>query len=298
MKSNYLVLVLMMGLSGAVLSGCASKLKHPAQASASASMAGQSNQDANTVAAEDLWPNDFVDEEPHPAGKGNPEALARFATGMTYEWNDQDEKAVEQFYASALADPSNEHLAIKVAERFLKSKQTPKAVKVLATSARRPDASGRLLSWLARAELADGKTNEALAASRLSIRRDPTAFDGYESQIEIFLQGHQGAKAVRAMDQAARSINPDPEALIDLAGDYITYLKFHQKDLITKANAMALLDRISGINFASPRLWQALADDYSQLNQPKKAAAIYVRILAETPDSSASHEATPGHRSR
>lgn len=287
MKFCYSIVAMMVG--GAILCGCGTPVKHPSRAANSpttkpAAAADPDNADA--VATQDLWPNDFVDEEPHPPARGNPEALAHFAAGISYEWNDQDSKAVEQFYESALEDPTDEHLAIKVAERYLKTKEAGKAVKVLANCARRPDASGLLYSWLARACAAEGKTNQALAASRVAISRAPAELDCYESEIEIYLNSHDPARAVRVMDRAAKAISPEVDSLLDLAGYYITYLKTHDKDTLTKAHAIGLLDRISLINFASPRLWQSLADDYTALDRPKKAAAIYNQLIADTPEHS------------
>ena len=223
--------------------------------------------------------------------RGNPAALAHYAAGLSYEWNDEDEQAVKQFNDAALADPSNEYLVIKVAQRFLKNKQVDKAVAVLARSARRPGASALLLSWLARADLQAGKTHQALAASRRSIQRQPDAFDGYESQIEILFHNNQLGQAVRTLNRAAKSIRPDPPALVALGGLYAVYLKTQPKDAATKTNTIALLDRVAKMNFSSPRLWQSLADTYSQIDQPQKAAAIYDKLLSETPEPSVMREA-------
>jgi len=180
--------------------------------------------------------------------------------------------------------PANERLVIKVAQHYLKNKQVDKAVTVLSKSARRGDASGLLLSWLARADLQAGKTAQALAASRLSIQRQPDAYDGYESQIEILFQNNQLAEAVHTLNRAAKSLRPDPPALVGLAGLYAIYIKAQPKDAATKASAVALLDRVAKMNFSSSHLWQTVADTYTQVNQPKKAAAIYLKLLSEQPE--------------
>jgi tetratricopeptide (TPR) repeat protein len=286
MKANYPILILMVGLGGVVLSGCATSGRRTV-ASQSAPAASQGEDGTN----DDLVADDLPNSSSLPAPAGNPAALAHFAAGVSYEWNDQDELAVKQFDDSALADPSNEHLVIKVAQRFLKNKQFDKAVDVLAKSARRPDASGLLLSWLARAQLQAGKINQALAASRLSIQRQPDAFDGYESQIEILFHNNQLGEAARTLNRAAKSIRPDPQSLVALGGLYAMYLKTQPKDAGVRTNAVALLDRVAQMNFASPRLRQTLADTYTQIDQPKKAAAIYVKLLADTAQSSVVRDA-------
>jgi tetratricopeptide (TPR) repeat protein len=280
MKAYYPVLILMAGLSGAILSGCATPPKPPA-AVQSAAAASDGIGDVS-----DEW----ADDQPHNAALGNPTALAHYAAGISYEWNDDDEKAVEQFNDAALADPSNESLAIKVAEHFLRIGQVNKAVTVLAKSARRPDASALLLSWLARAELQAGKTNQALAASRLSIRKQPDAFEGYESQFNVYFGDNQLAEAVRTLNRAAKSIRPDSAGFVALASLYAEYLKAQPKDAATKAKAVAFLDRTAKLNFDSPHLREQVADIYSQLDQPQKAAAIYDHLLAENPEPSVLRE--------
>jgi tetratricopeptide (TPR) repeat protein len=281
MKAYYPVLILMTGLCGVILPGCATSARHPA-AVQSAPAAIQSTGDvSDDVTAEDVS---------NTKARGNPTALAHYAAGISYELNDDEEEAVKEFDDAALADPGNEELVIKVAQRFLKIKQADKAVTVLEKSARRRDASALVLSWLARADLQAGKTNQALAASRLAIRRQPDAFDGYECQIEILCHNNQLAETVRTLNRAAKSIRPDPPALVALGGLYAAYLKAEPKDAVTRTNAIAILDRAAGLNFSSPRLWQKLADTYTEINQPKKAAAIYDRLLRETPEPSAMRE--------
>ena len=81
----------------------------------------------------------------------------------------------------------------------------------------------------------------------------------------------------RTLNRAAKSIRQDPTDLIALGGLYAIYLKSQPKDTATKTNAVALLDRAAKMDFASPRLWQTLAENYNQFDQPKKAAAILLK---------------------
>jgi tetratricopeptide (TPR) repeat protein len=280
MKAYYPILLL--ALAGVILPGCATTARHPLVIQP----APAAGPDADETTSDDL----MADDLPNGMATGNPAALAHYAAGISYEWNDEDERAVKQFNDAALADPSNEYLVIKVAQRFLKNKQVDKAVTVLAKSARRPDASALLLSWLARAELQAGRPRQALAASRRSIQRQPDAFDGYECQIEVYFYNNQPGEALRTLNRAAKSIRPDPPALVALGGLYTVYLKTQPKDAATRTNTIAFLDRVAQLDFSSPRLWQSLADTYSQIDQPKKAAAIYDKLLSETPEPSAMRE--------
>jgi tetratricopeptide (TPR) repeat protein len=225
-----------------------------------------------------------------PTPKGNPDALAHYAAGVSLELNDLDAQAVKQFDAAALDDPSNEALVIKVAERFIKNKEWDKAVAVLAKSARRRDASAMVISWLARADLQAGKTSQAMAASRRAIERAPGAFDGYESQIEILFRASNMPEAVKTLNRAAKALRPDPSTLVALSGLYTIYLKAVPKDSATRSNAVALLDRVARMKVSSEHLWQTVADTYAMLDQPQKAAAIYQKLLSAAEDSSAQRD--------
>lgn len=281
MKVYYPILILMGVWAGVVLSGCATEPNRSAAIKSAVAHRDNKNRGANGSS----------DEIESADNSGNPESLAHYAAGVTYEWNDEDEKAVAQFAASANADPSNERLVLKVAERYLKEQRPNKAIDLLRKSARRPEASALLLSWLARADLQAGKTNQALAASRLSIRRQPDSFDGYESEIEIFFHNGQSTEAARALNRAAKSLRPDPQSLVALGGLYAIYLKMAPRDTVTKTNAIVFLDRVAKMKLPSSRLWQTLADTYSQIGELQKAAAIYLRLLSDTPEPSVVRDA-------
>jgi tetratricopeptide (TPR) repeat protein len=285
MKAFYPVLILLAGLSGAVFSGCATAPRRPATAPSANDARHVNNDTFDEVIYDDLPDNAASSSHVKPA------ALAHYAAGVSYEWNDEDSKAVEQFNEAALADPGNEHLVLEVAQRFLKNKQVDRAVVLLSKSARRPDASGLLLSWLARADLQAGKTNQALAASRRSIQREPEAFAGYECQAEILFHNNQMSEAIRLLNRAGKEIRPDPPSLLALGGLYAAYVKLQPKDTAAKTNAVALLDRVAKMKFSAPRLWQSLADTYSQVDQPQKSAAIYSNLLSETSGPSLMREA-------
>jgi tetratricopeptide (TPR) repeat protein len=231
---------------------------------------------------------DEPDDRPSPwhLGLGNPEAFARFAAGVTYEENDEEGPAITQFNQAALADPSNEQLVIEVARHFLKSKDTGKALSLLSKSARRADASAALLSWLARAQLEAGHSEQALAASKLAIQRQPAVLDGYESQVEVYLHNGQFSEALKTLNRAAREVWSEPPTLAALADLYVIYLKSQPKDADAKARAVAVLDRAAAQKFTSDAVWQRLADAYSGLDQPAKAAEIYNRLLSDYPEGS------------
>jgi tetratricopeptide (TPR) repeat protein len=274
MKALQSILVFVLG--GVLISGCATGVRHSASLSANAD-----SQDPNRVA-------DEPDDKPSPAhfAPGNPEAFARYATGVSYEENDEAGRAIAQFDQAAVADPSNEQLVIEVARHFLKDKETGKALSLLTKSARRPDASSVLLSWMARAQLEAGHSDQALATSKQAIQRQPSGLDGYECQVEVYLHNGQFSEALKTLNRAARAVRPEPLTLAALADIYAVYLKSQPKDAEAKARAVAVLDRAAAQKFTSDELWQRLADAYIALDQPGKAAGIYNHLLSEYPEGS------------
>ncbi len=275
MKAFHSIIVLALG--GVLISGCATG-NRPSGATPSQRADAQ---DPNRVAEE-------TGESPAPVhlAPGNPEAFARFATGVTLEENDEEGQAITQYDNAALADPSNEKLVIFVAERYLKNKETAKALSLLTKSAHRPDSSAMLLSWLARAQLASGHADQALVTSKLAIQRSPGSLDGYECQIAVYLHNSKFPEALKTLDRAAHDVHPDPLTLATLADLYLVYLKDQPKDAAAKSHAVAVLDREASLKFTAPEIWQRLADAYAGLDQTAKAAEIYKRLLTEYPDGS------------
>jgi tetratricopeptide (TPR) repeat protein len=209
------------------------------------------------------------------------DALAHFAAGESDFNNDDPAGTLLQWEAAALDDPSNERLVVDVAGQLLHDKEIERALAVLSKSASRGDASATVLAWLARAQLQANRVGQALATSQRAIRRQPTALDGYECQVEVLFQKKQWDQAAKTIHRAALQMADEPGLLLAVADLYDAYLRNQPKDARTKALAVALLDRIAQIPFTSIQFWQRLADDYARMSQQKKAAQIYTRLLSE-----------------
>jgi tetratricopeptide (TPR) repeat protein len=254
-------------------SGASAKTNTPPAATTNALVEGQTAEEEELVVA-------------LPSGKGNPEALAHFAAGESLESTGLHEEAMEEFYKSVMADPGNEKSAYEVAEWLLEHKHPERAVTLLSKVALRPGVSAPILSLLARADLQAGKTKAALAASLQAIARQPDALQSYQSRLEILVQTAQMAKALKTLDQAAKHIRNTPAQLIALASLYAACIGRQAKEKDpARLRAVALLDRASATKSTAVGLWQRLADAYARLNDLKKAADIYNRLLAQAVDS-------------
>ncbi|MEO5802101.1 MAG: tetratricopeptide repeat protein [Verrucomicrobiota bacterium] len=210
------------------------------------------------------------------------EAFARFATGISYEINEQSDRALQEFYQAALADPAHETLALELARRFLKKKEAEKAVEVLSRTAARPQASGSVFSSLARSYLAIGKTNLAVNASQTAIKKSPQLISGYQTLTEIFLQAGQTNEAIKLLNSAARPTNSDALFLINLGELYGNVFRAQPKGAeAVKQRGLDVLNRAAVMKPANPNIRQKLADNFAQLGDIKNAAEIYLQMLDE-----------------
>lgn len=263
------VLLIFFAAGGFFFSGCSStKLDSPPDGALKISSAETARVAANNIATEK-----------------RSEAFARFATGISYEINDQSDLALKEFYQAAMADPSNEPLALDLSRRFLQKKQPEKAIEVLLKSAERTEASGSIFSLLGRSYLAVGKTNLAINASQLAIKKSPQLISGYVTLCEIFMQTGQTNEAIKLLNSATRSTNSDALFLINLGELYGNVLRAQPKGAdAVKQKGLDVLHRAAALKPANPNIRQKLADAFAQLDETKKAAEIYLQLLDEFRD--------------
>jgi tetratricopeptide (TPR) repeat protein len=213
------------------------------------------------------------------------EALAHFGTGLSYQLNNDHEKALEHFYLAALADPSNETLVIELARRFLQNKENEKALEILGKSSRQPDVSGNIFALLSRVYLIDGRTNAAFKAARQAIRKSPDLLGGYQMMAELHLSRGKHRDALKVLQQAEKQ--PDPEApfLANLAELYHAFGTAHPEESESlKPRIGSLLERAAAKDPENPNLQQALADHLQLMGESDRAAAIYLQLLEEYSD--------------
>jgi tetratricopeptide (TPR) repeat protein len=267
--------------AGAIWCGCAGVPSPRPAATTNAPPAASTNADASQPAEEE----DEVDIL--PSGKGNPDALAHFAAGESFEAAGKHDQAMEEFYSAVMADPGNEKTARDVAEWLLEQRHPDRAVTLLSKVAGRPDVSAPILGLLAQADLQAGKTNAALAASLQAIAKSPDSLQSYEGKLEVLVKTGKMAEAINTLDLAAKHIRNTPAGLIALANLYAACRGPQDKDNDpVRLRAVAILDRAASLKFSALALWQRMADAYSRLDEPKKAADIYIRLLAQASDSS------------
>lgn len=216
------------------------------------------------------------------------EAFARFATGITLELNDHSSEALEQFYKAVEADPANEMLAVELTKRLLQKGQGEKALKLLSTVEARPDSSGTVSAWMARACLQAGRTNQAIQAGRNAIRKSPEDIGGYQVLVvEIYLQNRQPQDAAKVLTQAASVTSTNIEFLFRVTELHAVFQRMQPKEAeALKPQALALLKRVTALKPTNPAILQRLADNYNLFGDSKTAAEIYLALIEEYSDES------------
>ncbi len=213
------------------------------------------------------------------------EALARFAAGVSGELREQPDEALDNFYKSLLADPTNEPLAIDVARRLIRKKETGKAIEVLSKVAEQPTATGYVDALLGVAYLQGNLPEQAIASSRKAIAKLPKSILGYQNLAQIHLQGKQPEKALAALDEAAALPSPDIVFLLDLGDAYRNHVSARPRDFETvKPKVVAVLEAAAKLEPKGQNLVIRLAELWSFGGEYKRAAEIYVKLLERFPN--------------
>lgn len=213
------------------------------------------------------------------------EALARFAAGVSGELREQPDEALDNFYKSVVADPTNEPLAVDVARRLIRKKETGKAIEVLAKVAAQTNATGFVDALLGVAYLQANLPDQAIASSRKAIAKLPRSILGYQNLAQIHLQAKQPEKALAALDEAAALPSPDIAFLLDLGEAYRNYVSARPRDFETvKPKVTAVLDAAVKLEPKGQQLVIRLAELWSFTGEYKRAAELYVKLLERFPN--------------
>jgi len=213
------------------------------------------------------------------------EALARFAAGVSGELREQPDEALDNFYKSVIADPTNEPLAIDVARRLIRKKETGKAIEVLGKVAAQTNATGFVDALLGVAYLQANLPDQAIASSRKAIAKLPKSILGYQNLAQIHLQAQQPEKALAALDEAAALPSPDIAFLLDLGEAYRNYVAARPRDFETvKPKVAAVLEAATKQEPKGQNLVIRLAELWSFTGDYKRAAELYVKLLERFPN--------------
>jgi tetratricopeptide (TPR) repeat protein len=216
------------------------------------------------------------------------EAHAYYGAGVLHELNIEPESALENYYQAALLDPTDYMLVISVAQQFLQAKQPDKALELLRNSSTNSGGSSALYAQLGFVYSKMGKTNEAVAADRAAIRKDPQSLAGYQSLFLEYMQNDQTAPVWDLLNDASKVKGTDADFLVGLAEMYVQ-LRLHVASELkgnAETKALAVLQRAAKLKPSDLRVKLRLADGFNLLGKTEEAAKFYEEIVKDLPDTS------------
>ena len=219
------------------------------------------------------------------------EAHAHYAAGVIHEMNLEPESALEDYYNAALLDPTNQALVVDVAQQFLQAKRPEKALDLLIRASTNASASSGLFAELGFVYFKLGKTNEALAADRSAIKKDPRSLAGYQSLYLDYIQTRQIAPLWPLLEEAGKVRHTDAEFLVGLAELYI-HLTAEAPEAKARANehAFAVLQRAAKLKPAEVRIQLRLADSFNLLEKSGEAQRWYEAVVKQLADTSPQYD--------
>lgn len=168
------------------------------------------------------------DEHPRPPakdqlltleGERHAEALARYAQGLLFEDNADNDGADKAFQRALALDPGNVDLALKLTQGYLRRGDSAGAIDVLKDAIK---ASPRVaqpylaLGYLYYRYLS--KPDLALKYAGQALDLDPNNWLAYQHLVEIHLSLNQPAKALAVLDRGAKADSRDPNFWLRLGG--------------------------------------------------------------------------------
>jgi tetratricopeptide (TPR) repeat protein len=216
------------------------------------------------------------------AAERRAEAHAHYATAVVHDWNEEVEKAAEEYHAAAMSDPLDQLLVLECAQRLMQLKQPEKALEVLTKASDAPDASGPIFAQMGRIFALQGNKERAREAFRSAIRRSPGSMMGYRYLAQMHLQNREHEETLKVLDQAWKQHSTDPLFLIELGDLHVAFLRAKPDDSIKK-RALDLFERAAKLQPTNIFWLQTLADGFAGLGESEKALPIYLELIQHRP---------------
>ena len=217
------------------------------------------------------------------------DAYAHFGSAVIAEMNGDFAVALDEYYKAARADCGYESLVLEVSGRLLLNKEPEKALDLLSRAAAQPGASAAIFTRLGVIYNQLGKTEPAITANRMAIKKAPTSLAAYGNLFALFTQLKRTNDALAVLDAAARQPKVEPEFLCGLAELYFTYERQVPKEKEkTRVRTLAVLNRAATLKPTAPSHLLILADGYGVLGDSVHAAQFYLESLKHLPDAGSS----------
>lgn len=212
------------------------------------------------------------------------QALAHFAAGLLQDLEESPDKALDHYSLSAQADPKNEPLIEEICRRYLVKKEPQKALEVLERTVTDPAASATIHAWHGFILSQLGKTNEAIAASKVALKKDPKLGFAYQNLFQIYSQSKNQKEALKLLEQGLKQPEPTVDFLVQIVEMLTSYRQLHpEQGGALKDKIIAAADRAVALKSPNLVLQQKIADVYIEVGAYAKAEPILLELLKKVP---------------
>jgi tetratricopeptide (TPR) repeat protein len=132
------------------------------------------------------------------------EALARYATGISYEWNRDGAAAASNFLRAAELDPDNEELQFRVALGLVRDQRGAEALELMERLARRRPNSERAQVWTAFVLRLLGRPEAAMEYYDRALRIAPGEPLPYLEKAALLARTERSDEAIALLEQGLR----------------------------------------------------------------------------------------------
>lgn len=220
------------------------------------------------------------------------QAHAHYGASVLAELAGEDQAVVlDHLRQAALADPGQESLVLKVADRMLRGEAFEQAVAFLQECLRTPRAPASYYARLGLAYARQGLTAQAVEANRAALDRDPSFLLAYQNLIRISSQAGEPTQVLAIIREAARQTSLDPGFFLSVAGFYFAYERSYPDAVESlREEAKKTLDQARALDPEDPILLALLAEGYKRLGEVETAEAVYRKWVDRYPQQTMAWE--------
>jgi tetratricopeptide (TPR) repeat protein len=256
-------------LAAALLSGCATPSHEADQAGSQVKETG--TQGKQVVAS-------------RKAFEDRVKALTSFAAGLSSEIRKDEDEALDKYFNSIKADPSNQRLALDLARRLLRKQEVKKAIEVLEEVRRTNKSSGTIDALLGVAYHQDKQANMAIEASEAAILKSPDFILGYRTLFQIHSSLRNEPAALETLKRAAKQDDVPTIFVLEVAELLSAHLRANPDRLASeKALLLDLIGRCEEREAKLPIVRERLAEMYEVAGEIEKSAELLKGLAAESP---------------
>jgi len=215
---------------------------------------------ANSVASDETDLQNIPLEELDASGR-RARAQAYFASGISWEAQGNQEKALEQFALALEADPTNSTLAVKVAEKYIALQKFDEAYEILLPATKLEDSDGKAFELVGLIQMARGESAESLDNFKAALEKDPSLILSRSRLVDVHLRERENLDALELVQEAVKVTNYTLEDMTALIGLYLKFLTIQPNRLDDLGPQLeSLVIKSSEVAEEHPALGLAISD--------------------------------------